>query len=387
MSRGSGLSVGMVSNEIIHSAASRTGGFGYGTRVLIRTVEQGGRGRVRFMTTHEQFEGGFGAKERMADDGSYFRRRNVRDLVRYKTMDLDMLALLDYRTQYQYFLRHRTSMPTMVWARDPRSDADNARFASLREPGFPDDVPAQSVPPHTESLTRYLGPDAEYGRDRPYLFAVSTPYLAGKLEEAYGIEVTGEVPQLCTVVPTVDEPAEEAEQPTVVCLARLDPQKRPWLMWDIARAMPHVRFVMAGKTHAHLRWQPTSTPDNLILAGEVKGEEKTKLLDSAWMLVNTAIHEALPVSWLETMGRGKPIVSCLGWCEDVPRRFGREVEFAGGVGTEMVPEFVAAIQGLIDDEQERRAKGRAALQWIKDVMNAEHFVQGWDRCTTLLGVG
>ena len=87
-------------------------------------------------------------------------------------------------------------------------------------------------------------------------------------------------------------------------------------MWDIAREMPHVRFVMAGKTHAELRWSPTSTPDNLILAGELKGDEKTKLLDSAWMLVNTAIHEALPVSWLETLGRGKPIVSCLGWCEE-----------------------------------------------------------------------
>lgn len=376
------LSVGMVSNEIIHSSASRTGGFGYGTRVLIRTVEEGGRGQVRFMTTNRQFEEGFGADERMATDGSFYRPRHVGDLLRYKFARLDMLALLDYRQHYEYFLRHRPRLPVVLWARDPRSDADNERFWSLREPGFPDDIPAQAPPPRTDTAHRYLGRDA----DRPNVFAVSTPYLRGKLEEAYGVEISGEVPHLCTVIPAVDEPAPEAEHPTVVALARLDPQKRPWLMWDIARAMPHVRFVMAGQTHAELRWRPTSTPDNLILAGELKGEEKVELLDSAWMLVNTAIHEALPVSWLETLGRGKPIVSCLGWCEDVPRRFGREVPFVGGVGTEMVPDYVEAIQSLIDDDEDRRARGRAGLQWIKEVHNAENFVRGWDRITSLLGV-
>jgi glycosyltransferase involved in cell wall biosynthesis len=270
----------------------------------------------------------------------------------------------------------------MLWARDPRSDADNERFWSLREPGYPDDIPAQAQPPATKSLRPYMGADA----DRPNVFAVSTPYLQGKLEEAYGVRIEGEVPHLCTVIPAVDEPAPEAEQPTVVALARLDPQKRPWLMWDIARAMPHVRFVMAGQTHAQLRWKPSSTPDNLELLGEVKGDEKVRVLDSAWMLVNTAIHEALPVSWLETLGRGRPIVSCLGWCEDVPRRFGREVPFVGGVGTEMVPDYVTAIQSLIDDTADRHARGRAGLEWVKQVHNAENFVRGWDRVTSLLGV-
>jgi glycosyltransferase involved in cell wall biosynthesis len=376
------LSVGMISNEIIHSAASRTGGFGYGTRVLISTVEQGGRGSVRFLTADKQFEEGFGSDERMAGDNSYFRSRHVGDLLRYKLARLDMLAMLDYRRNYEWFLRHRSRLPVTLWARDPRSDADNERFWSLREPGYPDDIPHQAEPPPTETLRHYMGRDAQ----RPNVFAVSTPYLRGKLEEAYNVEITGEVPHLCTVIPTVDEPAPEAEQPTVVALARLDPQKRPWLMWDIAREMPHVRFVMAGKTHAELRWSPTSTPDNLILAGELKGDEKTELLDSAWMLVNTAIHEALPVSWLETLGRGKPIVSCLGWCEDVPRRFGREVPFVGGVGTEMVPEFVAAIQSLIDDTPDRHARGRAGLEWVKEVHNADNFIRGWDRITSLLGV-
>lgn len=376
-----GLSVGMVSNEIIHSATSRTGGFGYGTRVLIRTVEERGRGTVRYLTANPEFAAGFGSDESMADEKSFYRSRNVPDLVRYKLTPLHMLALLDYRREYQYFLRHRPKLPVLIWARDPRSNEDNARFMSLREPGFPDDIPAQAEPPKTESLRRHLFPES--APRRRHVIAVSTPYLRGKLEDAYGVvpEIT---PHLCTVIPTV-EPAEDTTRPTVGSLARLDPQKRPWIMVELARRMPDVDFVMAGKTHAQLRWEPTDLPDNLKLIGEVKGESKAQFQRDCWVLLNTAIHEALPVSWLETLGTGTPLVSCLD-PEGVVSSFGRSVPFVGGVGYEMLPDLEIALRELLEDEKERRTRGVAGQEWIRKTHNADNFIRAFDEILGLLGL-
>jgi glycosyltransferase involved in cell wall biosynthesis len=375
------LSVGMVSNEIIHSSASRTGGFGYGTRVLIRTVQERGGGRVRYLTTHEQFREGFGDDESMAHQGAYFRPGSAKDLVRYKTARLDLLTLLDYRTHYAYFLRHRPKLPAVIWARDPRSDRDNERFLSLREPGFPDDLPDQAEPPETASLRGHLfrGDDV-----RPHVFAVSTPYLRGKLEDAYGVR-PDVAPHLCTVIPALDEPTNESEatRPTVVSLARLDPQKRPWVMFELARRMPDVDFVMAGKTHANLRWQPTQVPDNLHLVGEVRREEKARLLARAWIVLNTAVHEALPVSWLEALGTGTPLVACLD-PEEVVSRFGRAVPFAGGTGFDLLPDLEVALRGLIDDADDRHRRGAAGLEWVRATHNADNFIRGWEEILSLL---
>lgn len=366
---------GMVSNEIIHAAPSRTGGFGYGTRVLVRTVKENDRGPVHFLTTDPQFAGGFGGDESMADSYNYFRTRSPRDIVRYRKMDLDLLAMLDYRPSYGFFLRHRRDLPVVIWARDPRSRTDNERFMSLREPGFPEDIPAQAEPPETGALRGYLFPERH--PPRPHVFAVSTPYLRGKLEDAYGVSPE-DVPHLCTVIPTWEEPVERTDRPTVVSLARLDPQKRPWIMFELARRMPDVDFVMAGKTHATLRWKPENPPANLRLVGEVKRETKTELMQDAWILLNTAIHEALPVSWLEALGTGTPLVSCLD-PEAVVSRFGRAVPFAGGVGYEMLDDLESALRSLIDDESDRRARGQAGLEWIQNTHNERNFVAAWDK--------
>jgi len=377
-----GLSVGMVSNEIIHSPASRTGGFGYGTRVLMRTVQERANGRIQFLTAHEQFATGFGSDDPMLDSPAYFRHRNLKDLLRYKFMRLDMLALLDYRSEYQYFLRHRRDLPVLIWARDPRSHFDNERFLSLREPGFPDELPAQAIPPKTDSLRTYLFP--KDGNPRRHVFAVSTPYLRGKLKDAYGVEPET-VPHLCTVIPTWEEPVERTTRPTVVSLARLDPQKRPWLMFELARRMPDVDFVMAGKTHNQLRWQPSRVPDNLRLVGEVKGQTKADLFSDAWMLLNTAIHEALPVSWLEALGTGTPLVSCLD-PEGVVSAYGRAVPFVGGVGYEMLDDLEQAMRELIEDPNDRRRRGLAGRDWVAATHNEDNFVAAWNQIVGLLGV-
>ena len=104
----------------------------------------------------------------------------------------------------------------------------------------------------------------------------------------------------------------KSPKPRVVFLGRLDPIKRPWVFVELAREFPHVEFLLLGQSHFHGPgdWEPTNIPHNVRFLGHVGGEEKRALLASAWLLVNTSIHEALPVSFLEALVFQIPIVSC-----------------------------------------------------------------------------
>jgi glycosyltransferase involved in cell wall biosynthesis len=48
---------------------------------------------------------------------------------------------------------------------------------------------------------------------------------------------------------------------------------------------------------------------NLHLTGFVTEEEKSRILERSWALVNTSIREALPVSFLEALAHETPIIS------------------------------------------------------------------------------
>ena len=87
--------------------------------------------------------------------------------------------------------------------------------------------------------------------------------------------------------------------PKLFFLARLDPYKRPWLFAELARHFPEVEFLFLGKAHhrGEGAWEPNELPDNVKLMGHISGEQKTRILSSAWVLVNTSIHEGLAVSF------------------------------------------------------------------------------------------
>ncbi len=102
-------------------------------------------------------------------------------------------------------------------------------------------------------------------------------------------------------------------EPTVCFLGRFDAEKRPEAFFDLAKRFPDVRFVAAGKAHdpkrdAALR-RRYSGIHNLELPGFLDGGDKEKLLDEAWVLVNTSVSECLPVSFLEASAHGCAILS------------------------------------------------------------------------------
>jgi glycosyltransferase involved in cell wall biosynthesis len=138
----------------------------------------------------------------------------------------------------------------------------------------------------------------------------------------------------------VPERVEKAERPTVCYMARLDRRKRPRLFLDLARTIPQVRFIIAGKSRDP-GWEEALRRDyaglpNVEFAGFVDQFSDPRhgaILGESWVMVNTATREALPNAFIEAMAHGCAILSGVN-PDGLAERFGYHVrgdDFSGGL--------------------------------------------------------
>ena len=100
--------------------------------------------------------------------------------------------------------------------------------------------------------------------------------------------------------------------------------------------------------------------------------EKSEVLASAWMLVNTSIHEGLPISFLEALHHATPVVSCQD-PERITSRFGVYVGRWDGSGLDALGTFADAVQRLLDDARLRARLGEEGREWVRATHTREHF--------------
>jgi len=88
----------------------------------------------------------------------------------------------------------------------------------------------------------------------------------------------------------------------VLCIARDDKQKNTDLFFEIALKLPEVAFVWIGNQH-----QYKSIPKNVFLFGII--ESASLYLRFADLFILTSNYEGLPMSIIEAMSFGKPVVA------------------------------------------------------------------------------
>lgn len=164
----------------------------------------------------------------------------------------------------------------------------------------------------------------------------------------------------------------------IIFLGRIESVKRGWLFCEIAKKMPDYEFHVLGKTHREESKNSEIMSDyyaisNLHFAGHVEGLEKERYLKEAKVLVNTSIHEALPISFLEALSYGTLLVSNRN-PEDLTSKFGIHVGDVLGDGFDKVDLYVDAINYLLSNDQDRRELSNAAIEYIKNIHNAPNFV-------------
>jgi glycosyltransferase involved in cell wall biosynthesis len=165
----------------------------------------------------------------------------------------------------------------------------------------------------------------------------------------------------------------------------LDPIKRPWVFVELARRFPRVEFVLLGRPHfaGPGSWLPDRLPANVSVLGHVDGKAKRSALCASWLIVNTSIHESLPISFLEALHCGTPIVSCQD-PEGVTSRFGRYVGRVDGSGLDALDAFAQGIAGLIDDDDVRLRLGAEGREWARENHTPERFLDAFSALATSL---
>jgi glycosyltransferase involved in cell wall biosynthesis len=148
--------------------------------------------------------------------------------------------------------------------------------------------------------------------------------------------------------------------PTVCYLGRWDSRKRPELFLQLAQKFPHVHFIAIGKARTdkydrELRLRYGSSP-NVELPGfidQFASQRLFELLSSSWVLVNTALREGLPRSFMEAAAGGCAILSRVD-PDSFASRFGFHAERDN---------FAEGLRWLLTEDR-WRALGQAARDYV-----------------------
>ncbi len=186
----------------------------------------------------------------------------------------------------------------VVTAQNPRTGADWSkvqRYYPLRRRIY-----NRLVQPRVEAAVRRS--DAVFCQAR---------FIAGKTRELYGLE--SDPSFLPNPVEIPKSNPRKSDAPTACFLGRLDGEKKPETFFSLAESFPEVRFVAVGRAHdtTRDRWlrERYGGVSNLELPGFLAGEDKARVLAESWVLVNTSVHECLPVSFLEAAAHRCAILS------------------------------------------------------------------------------
>jgi glycosyltransferase involved in cell wall biosynthesis len=369
--------LGIVANEFFDPALGRMGGFGWLAKESARILREDARQRVEPFYLTGELRGPSGVRETRSngvpliysqtDWGEYLKA--------IRAHKIDHLLTIDYRPDYDYALAALPQAPVVIWVQDPRPPEDIRKIDSLRIPNTcptrPEGIQAIDCRPLQEVLRR------AGASGRKVIFASPAPQLIEKMEGTYGV-----TPSHLAFLPygtDVDvNPIRKSPRPRVIFLGRLDPIKRPWVFLEVARSFPDAEFLVMGQSHfkGGGAWSPDDVPGNVRFLGHVDGAGKRHLLSSAWALLNTSIHEALPVSFLEALQFEVPVISCQN-PEGIASRFGAYVGRWDGTGLDSVPAFVESLGRILGDARLRKRLGREGRRWVRENHGRDKFLSAF----------
>jgi glycosyltransferase involved in cell wall biosynthesis len=166
--------------------------------------------------------------------------------------------------------------------------------------------------------------------------------------------------------------------PTVLFLGVLSEAKgvqdllRAWP--DVLKAIPQARLVLGGtggEQQARALAETLGIAECVSMPGWVVGNEKTALLRKAWVFALPSHYEALPMSVLEAMAAGLPVVASR--VGAIPRAL-EDGKSGVLVAPGDVNRLAQALIGLLFDARRRHAMGRAARTRALEEFSADVMV-------------
>jgi glycosyltransferase involved in cell wall biosynthesis len=370
------IKLGIVANEFFGQQIGGIGGFGWAARQVAKLFNERPEHGVEAVFLKATLQPDGATNVRVHDTPLITRGEGrLSSVRRLRAERLDQLLMIDYRPSYRFFARALPRTPIIVWVRDPRTPEDVRKISTLRVPGAEGMLPQGAAAIDCTSLGNIVR--ASRLLARPVLFATPAPALAANVPGTYGVRPR-EVAFLPNIIDLNRGEVPKSARQRVVFLGRLDPIKRPWLFAKMAEQFPEVEFLLMGRAQfeGEGAWRPVDLPANVRLLGHVDGAEKLRTLASAWVLVNTSIHEGLAVSFLEALACETPIISCQN-PEDVVSRFGIYVGRWDGDGLDALPRFGEALRHLLQDTATRTRLGEEGRAWVTETHSPTSFLSAY----------
>jgi glycosyltransferase involved in cell wall biosynthesis len=170
--------------------------------------------------------------------------------------------------------------------------------------------------------------------------------------------------------------SERREKDLVLWVGTIHDQKRPEILLELARRMPHRRFAMIGgprvgdKKYFETIRQAAAAIPNVEFTGFLPLAEVEPWFDRARVLVCTSVYEGMPNVFLQAWARGVPIVSTVDVGVPINRVF-REVD-----------EAVRMIEALCSDDGQWAGASAKALEYFRATHSPDTVVRQYRELMT-----
>jgi glycosyltransferase involved in cell wall biosynthesis len=247
----------------------------------------------------------------------------------------------------------------IVWAQDPFDWSDYQLLSSVD-------------PYYKISKTRFFMNKIVFGLayKKADLILTQARYYIDKLKKLYNIDPDRVIylPNPVDYIPDEDK-IRKNDEPLVCYLARMDPQKRYWIFFELAKKFPEIKFIAIGKPNIlyEERYREIVSKyinlPNLEIKGFVSEEEKRKILDKCWIMILPSIREGLPIAMLEALAHKCSLLSSVN-PDGLTKRFGYWAE---------KDEFAKGLQWLLENDRWRRL-GEEGYSYVKENHNLDRVI-------------
>lgn len=277
----------------------------------------------------------------------------------------DIIISIEATVDYLFKFGNHLNKKILFWIQDPRTEDDWQEISTVKI--------AKEESWFNEKTNMLVKKCYESGNIK---FVTQAKYLASKAIKLYHLPRSVNVDFLPN--PIEEYFGKYEKENNIIFLGRLDSVKRGWIFCEIAKRMPEYNFLVLGASTNSAEKGKNSILDkyknikNLKFLGHIDGKEKKEQLKKAKILVNTSIHEALPVSFLEAFVYGITVVSNQN-PDNLVEKYGKYIGSSLGDGIKDVDKFVSAISFLMNNEELRGKLADEAKIYVRNVHGHENF--------------
>lgn len=192
-------------------------------------------------------------------------------------------------------------------------------------------------------------------------------FMLPKIKSIYRLSKS---PEFLPTPVKIPASVQKSKTPMVLMMSRLDPRKRPEMFLSLAEKFPEVQFHIAGKSRvpSYERMLKVKFPQpNITFHGfidQFRNPLHTSLFEQSWILINPAVREGLPNSYLEAASHRCAILSYV-----------NPDQFASAFGYHAAEnDFEKGLRYLLDDDNwiVKANKGYEYVQTHFEMSNAMH---------------